>query len=244
MRAELLDTTLGDRSANQELLAAAGLAHLGLVDPSGIYRLLAINLFMLAVDESRLQGRPVPRGWAQLLGPDYEGLVVTCGHEARMSRTLLLNIRSRFGTAGLEALGRNAAGLMHPAQVLKLAGSGRPESPAVSIVPLFFAKTAGDKLTMVWPEDGAMAVPLFFLLRADAGLGCRAVADFLTGEQLARICAGAWLPSMHPDGLPAELAGLPISWSGWNLLHDQDIGLLAEDAHAAVRRGAARQGRA
>ncbi|WP_168205927.1 ABC transporter substrate-binding protein [Geobacter sp. FeAm09] len=207
-----------DRAVNPRL------AGLGLDDPDGFYRVIAVNLFVFAVDKSRIGSLPVPRSWAELLNPLYAGTAAMCAHGEWFNESVLVALHALYGDDGLKSLGRTVRYGMHPSQFAKHLGSGRPETPALAIVPLFFARTAKsqDDMEIVWPREGALAAPLFMLAKERSRERLADVTDFFDGAGVAHICSGAFFPALHPQAPAVGSVNAPINWFGWQYLRDND----------------------
>jgi ABC-type Fe3+ transport system substrate-binding protein len=215
------------------------LAGYGFADPLGLYRVIGINVFVLVADPARLDGRPAPDTWEALLSDTFVQDVVVCGSGDKASGSLMLHVQARFGADGVRRLGRSVKSGMHPSQVIKRLGTGKPDCPAVAVMPYFFARLAGLKNPAVirWPRDGAPAMPFFMLVKRDAREAIAGFAAHLEGEQVGRICSGAFFPSLHPDvlcPLPPE-AGL--AWLGWDAIRRDDLGALRRQAQLAFEAG-------
>ncbi len=211
---------------------------LGLLDPGRRCAVLTSNPLVLLVDERALRGRQVPRRIEDLFAPELEQSVAIRGGAGGFCETLLLSVWRRFGWPGVEKLARATLHGWHPSQMVKAAGSGRPDAPAVSVLPLFFAETAKSRpgARVVWPEDGAVLSPVTLLVRADRQAELKELVALLRGAELARIFAGAGFWSPHaevPSGLPA---GAPVDWLGWDFVEANEIGALVDDLNAAFAR--------
>ena len=193
------------------------LATLELDDPDRHYRVIATNLFILAVDKSRIGSLPLPRSWADLLAPEYAGSTALCAHGDRFNESVLVGLHELYGDEGLRRFGRTVRYGMHPAQFVKHLGSGKSETPAIAIIPLFFAKTARnqDELAIVWPEDGALASPLFMMVKERSKDRLKELAHFFTGPDVSAICDGAFFPALHPKASSAIPENAPIRWLRW-----------------------------
>jgi nitrogenase-associated protein len=202
------------------------LAPLGVIDPEGHYTMLAMNLLVLVANHARLGARPVPQRWADLLEPHFSGSIAIRGNrDGTFCETLLLTIHKEFGTAGLEQLGRNVRYGWHPSQMVKAAVSGGENAPAISVMPLFFANTLKGRegVSIIWPEDGTLVSPVTMLVKAEKRDALREVVDFLAGPEVARICAGAFFPAVHPavdNRLPENAT---FKWIGWDYVKDNDL---------------------
>ena len=215
------------------------LSALGITDPQGHYTMLAMNLLVLVVDHSRLGERAVPRSWGDLLRPEYaKSIAIRGNRDGTFCETLLLALYQDFGADGLSRLGRNVAWGWHPSQMVKCAGSGREDTPAISVMPLFFANNIKnrDRVTVVWPEDGALVSPVTMLVKADKRAELSELVDFLIGPQVAGICAGAAFPALHPEvdnRLPPDAS---FKWIGWDYVTNNDLKALISDTNASFLR--------
>jgi len=132
------------------------------------------------------------------------------------------------GYDGLRALGRTIGYGLHPSQFVKQLGLGKSDTPAIAMLPLFFAKTAKnqDDLTIIWPEEGALATPLFMLAKESEHERLQPLIDFFTSTKVASICSGAMFPALHPEVQQAIPDYAPLSWPGWPFLLEHDLAAL------------------
>ena len=71
-----------------------------MVDASGSYHIYGGSCFGFLVDTRKLEGKPVPRMWSDVLDPLYRDMVV-CGFNIDdINDIVLLNIFRFFGTPG------------------------------------------------------------------------------------------------------------------------------------------------
>ncbi|CAH2601723.1 ABC transporter substrate-binding protein [Rhodovastum atsumiense] len=215
-------------------LAAAGLA-----DPLGVCEVYGAGPWVILADRARLRGRPVPQGWEDLLSPQYRGDIVANGSDGRLAGVLLFNLFVDFGLDGLQALGANMWGFRGGAQMARNLGSGDPEGAALAILPYFWAlnNIHRDRVALVWPREGAYAVPLLLLRRHDAPPAARLAHALLTGRDWAGRMESAGCASNRDDSGGAPLPG-PLRWLGWSHARGLDFPGLHPLCDAALARGA------
>uniref|UniRef100_I2Q6S2 ABC-type Fe3+ transport system, periplasmic component n=1 Tax=Desulfovibrio sp. U5L TaxID=596152 RepID=I2Q6S2_9BACT len=235
-----LSKSFRDRFATDSLLArlpqdmAPALASAGLADPRGVCRIYALNPLVLVAVPARLGSLPAPRSFDDLLDPAYAGKVGLCGPpETAGDSTLLLDIRLRHGLAAVSALGRAMVCDTHPSQIFRPAPGTSP--PPIGVMPLFFAEAAPrrDDVAIIWPEGGAVASPLFVMVKEAARPALAPLLDFFLGEQVAAMAAGAGMPATRPSapaGLPPRAT---VRFIGWDVLESHDLGPLIAEAGAA-----------
>jgi len=215
------------------------LARLGVIDPHGQYTMLAMNLLVMVADHARLGDRPAPAAWNDLLEPAYRKSVAIRGNrDGSFCETLLLSIHKDHGENGVSRLGENVRYGWHPSQMVKAAATGSADAPAVSVMPYFFARHLRDRqgISIIWPEDGALVSPVTMLVKTGKREVLQPLIDFLTGAQVAGICAGASFPAVHPavdNGLPDDAV---FKWIGWEYVKDNDIKSLLVGINATFLR--------
>ena len=207
------------------------LATLGVTDPEGHYTMLAMNLLVFVADLDRLAGRAAPGCWADLMDERYADSIAIRGNkDGTFCETLLLTVYREFGEEGLRRLGRNVRYGWHPSQMVKAALSGADDAPAICVMPLFFANNLKNRarLAIVWPEDGALVSPVTMLVKAQRRAPLARLVEFLAGPEVARICAGAFFPAVHPEVDNRLPEGASFKWIGWEYLKNNDLkGLIA-----------------
>lgn len=218
---------------------AAAFGSMGLPDPRGLYGMIGFNPLVFLVDRTRDPGLPVPQSWEELINGRYARKVAFRGRDGRSyCEGALLAVYTLAGEQGIQALSQTVQCRLHPAQMVKLAGSGRPEAPAVSVIPLGFARMArpSARVQIVWPREGAAVNPLMLLAKRDLSPGQRALADFLTGLQVARLF---WQAGFYPmAGSAQELQERNYLWCGWAFLERQPVHALLDRLNGIMHAGA------
>jgi ABC-type Fe3+ transport system substrate-binding protein len=215
------------------------LARLGMIDPQGQYTMLAVNLLVMVADHARLGNRPAPETWKDLLEPVYRKSVAIRGnHDESFCETLLLSIHKDYGDNGVSRLGENVRYGWHPSRMVKAANGGSADAPAVSVMPYFFARHLRNRegISIIWPRDGALVSPVTMLVKTEKRAELQPLIDFLSGAQVAEICAGASFPALHPgvdNRLPDDAA---FKWIGWEYVKKNDIKSMLVEINATFLR--------
>ena len=222
------------------------LAEAGIIDPDGHFTVIGANVLVMVVDKNRLGNIPMPKTWGDLLKPEYENKVVMRGHGDIFCDVVQLNYYKDYGAAGVEQLGRSVKYGLHPAQMVKELTSSRKDVPPIHIMPYFFYKTMkeSDHIKILWPEDGVLTYPISVLIKADKMQELQELAEYLTGPEIARICAEAYFPATHGDvkvNLPEHVK---LKWLGWDFIKNNDMKYLVEtmnDTFMRVYRGGGKE---
>jgi len=201
-----------------------------LVDPDGHFSVIAANALVMVADRRRLGQTPVPKRWGDLLKPEYAGKVVIRGHRETFCDIVQLNYYKDYGPEGLAKLAAAVRYGLHPAEMVKELTSRSAKVPPVHVMPYFFARTLADNphLELVWPEEGALAYPILVLVKREKMKELQELTEFLTGPRVARICAAASFPAVHPEGDWAVPPGGRLKWLGWDFVKKHDIETLID----------------
>lgn len=208
----------------------------GMLDPGGCYTIYAVTPYIFLVNTKRLGALPVPRMWKDLLSPVYKGRIIMCGDGDDMADAVLLNIYREQGIAGVRCLAGNVKSLMHSSQMAKIAGSTEPDGAAVFIIPCFFAESTKhpDHVTVVWPEDGAAASPIYFLAKKSEKKRLSDLISFFT-RGFSTIESASWFMPLGRT----DLSGLPsnarLKWVGWDFIKNHDINNLRDELNRSFR---------
>lgn len=208
----------------------------GLVDAQGQHRVISVSPEIVLVDLKRLGDRPLPRTWADVLSPRFKRDIIISGEPGSIHESLLYGLHKDHGDRGLEALGANVRGFMHPAEMAKTAGSPSPRGAALYLLPAFFAKSAPhrDATRMVWPEDGAYLTPQYYFRKASSSPAVKLASDYMCGVDWAAHLAKIGFAPARPGSPP--LPGR-LRWVGWDYVRSNDLDALREPLNAAFVRG-------
>lgn len=208
-----------DRLVNPRLAAC------GILDPEGHFTVIAVNTLVMVVDKKRLGDLPVPASWSELLKPEYENKVVMRGHDDVFCDIVQLNIFKDHGEDGVRKLARSVKCGWHPSQMVKGLMSRDIEVPPIHIMPYFFYKTIVNctDVTLVWPEEGILVYPVSLIVKEGKTAELAEVVDFLTGSDVARICANAFFPAAYPDVNLRLPEHVKFKWLGWDFVREHDM---------------------
>lgn len=195
----------------------------GIADPQRQYTILCVNPLVIVADLEKTGHRPLPRRWADLLDPIWRRSITMRGNEHFFCHAVLMPLYKEHGPEAMQALAHNVLDGRHPAEMVKSAGSGR--SAALYLMPHFFAHKipARKAVKVIWPEDGALASPVSLLVKKEKAARLKPITDYLTGEELARVFAGAFFPSPHPAVEAGAALEGPLKWLGWDYIRANDM---------------------
>jgi ABC-type Fe3+ transport system substrate-binding protein len=228
----------GAFTGSQPGRVASVFADCGLIDPKGWIGVYAVAPFGFLIDHQKLNGLPAPRRWADLADPAYRGQVIfggwRRGGEGRWSEVnkfFLLNMAREFGLDGLARILRNVPTLLHSAQMPRLAGADA--SPGgIYILPWSLADICPRRAhtKVVWPEDGALAYPLWLTTKVARRVRLDPLLRHFHGAELARYLGQNRYPALCPDLAPALPEGARLKWLGWDFLRHRSTAQLIKAA--------------
>jgi ABC-type Fe3+ transport system substrate-binding protein len=139
-----------------------------------------------------------------------------------------MNIYREKGEAGVRKLGKCAKTGLHPSQMVRFAGSGKKEAPAVSTLPYSFSRMVrtNENVSIVWPEDGAIVNPFVMIVKDSAMNWVKEIVDFITGREVGQAFASAYFPAFHSEAHIDLHRDAAFKWLGWDFINRNDLGTL------------------
>jgi ABC-type Fe3+ transport system substrate-binding protein len=214
----------------------------GLLDPLGVFRTFAVIPFVFLVDERRLKGRPAPRVWGDLFDPMWADDIVFGGWRPNervpyqdYNSYLLLCLGEEFGNAGLDAFAANVRHLQHNIRTATQAGSNSANVSAIAILPWLQAMLCPrrERTRVVWPEDGALAMPISYLAKSDAEAHLAPLVEYVTGVEWGAVLTRNCYPPINPSVPNTYPPGARLKWPGWDYCRTHDLAAETERATRA-----------
>jgi len=182
------------------------------LDPDHAFAINRLPLMVIAYNREKITGDEVPKSFADLLDPRYEGrLTMPSPLESGSALTTALYLHQRFGPPYFEALRRVdvlAAG-GNGATLSRIQSGERPVG-IVLLENLLKAEEMGLRsVAWVYPEEGALPVPapLAIFRGTDDVELARRVLDWFFSEEARAIVVKGWIHSVFPGDPPP--AGAP-----------------------------------
>lgn len=194
-------------------------------DPSGDYSILAVVPAVFLVNSKELNGREIPKTWADLLKPEFEKSVSLPVSDFDLFNAILLNIYKLYGDEGVKKLGKSLIQNLHPAQMVK-SDRMTVNRPTVTIMPYFFTRMTKDGGTMipVWPEDGAIISPVFMLTKREKVDKMHDLIDFFSSKAVGEILSHkGFFPSVNPEVVNGTPEGKKYLWIGWDYIYNNNL---------------------
>lgn len=201
----------------------------GYSDPEEQYTMFTANMLVMAVDKGRLGDKSMPKSWSDLLSEDFRDEIIMRGEDDFFCNAVLLPFYKDKGFEAIETLALNIHSGLHPSQMVKLAGSQKPEARTVYIMPYFFAKRINNpQVEIVWPEDGAIASPVFLMIKEGVHEKHKILLDTLFNKVTNELLTDRYFPAIHPE-VSNEIFPESVKWLGWDFLRSNDIGQLKDE---------------
>lgn len=199
----------------------------GLYDPQNYYDIVAFNPLVFLVDKTRVPDLPTPKSWLELTNSCYEHRVSYRGKDDRsFCEGVLFPVYELGGEEAIAKLGKSVKSRLHPAEMVKLSGMKKDESPDVSVIPVSFAKMIkpNSNLEVVYPKEGASINPIVLLTKSDASEGLKEFSRFLLSPQIGELFSKVGF--IHEANATEEETSKPYAWSGWEFIFNNSVGEL------------------
>jgi len=199
-------------------------------DPKGIHTLYGVVTAVFVINSKIFQNKKPPKTWEDLLDPKYENMIALPSADSNLFSAILLYIYKEFGEIGLIKLKQNLFSSSHPSQIVKSLKRVSARKPAISILPYFFTQIIKSDtfLEIVWPLDGAISAPLFFLAKKEKAAELKKITNFFMSKEIGEIVSQkGFSPSVHKD-VDNGLNGKRLKWIGWDYIYANDIGAILD----------------
>lgn len=98
------------------------------------------------------------------------------------------------------------------------------------MVSWFFAKNCSKKnVRIIWPEDGAMILPMFMFARKNISSSANKIAEFVTSKEFGESCVRSNTPVVNGDVDNKLPDGAKFKWLGWDYIRSNDITKIAKE---------------
>lgn len=197
----------------------------GIVDPKGHYCVYSVIPIVFLIDKSILGELPVPKTNEDILNPIYKDNIIVCGKEKDViTSPIFLYFYKEFGEEGLEKLAHNVKGSTKSAELFNLVSGKSGDKASIYVMPWFFAKTCYKKnFEVIWPEDGAMILPKYMLVKKKSIDKVKSLIDYNIGKDFGEICAKANMPSLNKEVENFLPNGAKLKWLGWDYIRENDV---------------------
>lgn len=198
-------------------------------DPNENFTMFTANMLVIVVDKKLLGDRPMPKTWDDIMNPMFENDIIMRGEDDFFCNAVLLPFYKDHGFSGVQKMARNIKSGMHPAEMVKLVGSGKEEGATIYIMPYFFSKRIKNKdVKVIWPEDGAIVSPVFLLVKTEKIEENKKLLELLFSKQTGDMMLRCYFPSTNQD---IDHSNFPqaAKWLGWDFLYGNDIGKVKTD---------------
>jgi len=190
------------------------LVDIGLKEPMDHFKVVAAVTMMIIHHETV---HPPPKGWADLCREDLEGQVVIPPHNTPAPALFAHYLEKLCGEKGKRAAATVHAKLF-PQDINKAVDEGVYK--AGMVFPAFARTFRLGKAKALWPEEGAVVIPLLAFLKRGAHEDALKVLRAFFSRQIQSIVAenGLFCPAVEDVPLFSEMVqnGSRLLWSGWD----------------------------
>lgn len=198
--------------------------------PCGLLSILATDALVLVANKMKFDIKRLPSEWYELLHPVFHKSIALCSEPKSFCKTVFYHFIKVYGYDGVKQLIGNMSEQLTPEAMLATIRSGKPTDTAVYVMPYSYAQKIEDKINykVIWPNDGALLIPIQLLVKKGAYRQHQEVIKFLTGEIAGKIFERQGLLATHPDTC-REYPQHKLSWMGWNFLENSNLAIMKED---------------
>jgi ABC-type Fe3+ transport system substrate-binding protein len=204
--------------------------NIGFAHSPKLVGMFAADALVMVVNKSKLVNKPLPREWYELLNPSFYNSIVVCGDRDFFCNTFFYHYIKNYGLKAVEVLVQNVSARIHPEEMLNTIHTNNSATDLVYIMPFSYAKNIQNKIDykIVWPDDGAMLIPIQMLVKKGSYEKYEDVINFLTGEVLGSELEKQGLLPTNSNISP-QFPGSKLNWIGWDFIENSDLKDLKEN---------------
>jgi len=197
--------------------------------PSNVFGFLAAEAMILVVDRTKYENTQLPKEWYELLNPSLKNSIVFCGDKDFHCNTVFSHFVKDYGYEAIHQLSRNTLTRIHPEEMLESINSGNKINASIYVMPYSYAKDIQNKLDyeIIWPDDGAILIPIQMLIKKGAFEKYKDVIRFLTGEEAGKMFEEHGLVATNAK-VKNQFPGSKLNWIGWNFLKNGELFTIKE----------------
>jgi len=119
---------------------------------------------------------------------------------------------------------------IHPEEMLLSIHSGNKINASIYVMPYSYAKNIQNNLNyeIVWPNDGAILIPIQMLVKRGASEKYKDLIRFLIGKEVGEMLEQHGLVAANAK-VKNEFPGTKLNWIGWNFIRNCDMHAMKED---------------
>ncbi len=190
------------------------LARAGFTESTPFYRVVAVVTLVFIANR---QVEPFPKSWRELCGQSLQDRVVIPPGETPAPALYAYYMEKFFQETGRRAA-RAAHPTLLPQQINAAVDLG--QYAAGMVFPAFARTFRSGNAAMVWPEEGALTLPLLAFLKKDAPGTTKAVLAFVMGHEYQSFLSSSGLFCAIREDVPRfeELKdeNNRLNWMGWS----------------------------
>ncbi|OPX42006.1 hypothetical protein CLHUN_41210 [Ruminiclostridium hungatei] len=211
----------------------------GIVDPLGSFTVFSVVPMVMLIDYRKLGKLPVPKCWEHLLNPVYKDNIIIGGWRKDLNSPytesnsfLFLNLYKDYGLESIVSIAHNIKDLIHYVHMSRIAGTDSKSGAAIYIMPWFLADICPrrEDTEIVWPLDGALAFPLYLLVKRDKIQKLAPLLEFLMGSKIGQYLSDNKYPPLNPQVEYCYPRGASLKWVGWDYIRSNDTVEILDNA--------------
>lgn len=193
-----------------------------------VFRYLAADALVMVVNKYKFRYSPMPVEWYELLNPMLKNKIVFPVSVDYHCNTVYLNFVRDFGIRVIDQLINNTLTRLHPDEMLDQINAKNPLNAAIYIMSYSYARHIKTNIDfqIIWPEDGAILLPIQMLVKKGAYNKYKDIIRFITGSEMGKMFAKNGLIPANPN---CNIPSNKLNWLGWEFLNETNMDELKKE---------------
>ncbi|MFM2290543.1 MAG: hypothetical protein RIS29_356 [Bacteroidota bacterium] len=198
--------------------------------PASEFNCFTTNVLVPVIDTQKLNDRPVPVSWDELLQGCFEKDITLRGDKDFFCNAVFFPFYKNYGKVALTELGRNTKTGLHPSEMVKKMNAGNGDGTCLYVMPYSFATKIRDKerFKVLTFREGGIISPVQMLIKKGAYTQHKELIDFILSSKMANTLNQNGFPTSNPYG-----SGTPgfekLWWIGPDFIATHDIAAIKDE---------------
>jgi len=196
----------------------------GIVHPQNLLGIIGADAMVMVADNTKFIHKPMPSEWYELLNPNLSHSIVICGQKNYQYSLIYLNYIKNYGKQVISHLKNNILTYSSPEDMLDFISRGNEIGASVYVMPYSYAQNIAipGKYTIIWPNDGAIAIPILFFIKKQRLKRYNSIIDFITSQQWGNVLSLNGFASAYCDQSKMNIHK-KLTWLGWDFIYQSNI---------------------
>lgn len=193
--------------------------HTSMAHPKHLMAYIAAEPLVMVIDQTHFTCTQAPAEWYELLNPKLDKSIVFPAKNGHYGNTIYFPFLHNYGFRAIDQLKQNTNTILSPSDMLTAIGLNKLSEIKVYVMPYSYALKAVryPQMRMVWPTEGAVAIPIQMLVKKGAYNENTKLIDFILGQEMGNALARSGIAVADANTVQ-HFPGDAVQLQSWDFL--------------------------